>query len=550
MTWDAEVDLLVVGSGAGGMTAAIVAADQGRRALVVEKEPKWGGTSAWSGGGLWMPNNPLMQADIAGDSRERALTYLDACIGDVGPASSRARREAFVDAAPQVVEYLGRLGVDWMRAEAYPDYYPDRPGGMIGRGVEARVFNARRLGAWQHTIARQAGAPPVAMTTRDVQFLPVAIRTWRGFWGTARVFARTAWWLLTMRRPWGIGNALLGNLMHIAQQKGVQVWLSSPLTELIEEDGRVVGAVVTKDGKQIRVRATAGVVLAAGGFARNDLFRRQHQPVGDAWTSVSPGDQGDAIVAGQRIQAATALMDDAWWGPSFVMPDGTPAFAVYERSLPGCILVDQQGRRFANESASYVDVGHAMLDLNAGGPPAPTWLILDANHRKRYLLGMAPPGITPKEWFTSGFFKTADTIEGLATACGIDPAGLRATVTRFNTFAKTGVDTDFQRGATAYDNYYGDASVTPNPNLGPIENAPFYAARMVPGDLGTKGGLLTDEHARVLRDDGGVIPGLYAAGNSTASVMGRTYPGPGSTLGPAVTFAWLAARHALRGGAA
>ncbi|MCB9680632.1 MAG: FAD-dependent oxidoreductase [Alphaproteobacteria bacterium] len=544
-TWDQEVDVVVVGSGAAGYVAALVVADRGGTALIVEKEPKWGGTSAYSGGGLWMPNNPLMARDGAGDSRDNALRYLDAVIGDVGPASSAARREAFVDAAPKVVQDLADKGIPWIRAELYPDYYPDKPGGMIGRGVECAVFDGKRLGPWLATLAGPPNAPPVAMTTRDVHYLPVAVRTWAGFVGTMRVFARTLWWMLTGRRPLGIGAALLGRLMRLALDRNVPVWLSSPMRELVEEDGRVVGVVVERDGRPVRVRARRGVMLTAGGFARNVAMRRAHQPVGDTFTSVSPGDTGDAILAGEKLSAATALMDDAWWGPSFLMPDGTPAFAVYERSMPGCILVDANGLRFTNESTSYIDAGHDMLDLNPGGEPAPTWLVLDAHHRRRYLFGQAPPGLTPKDWFTSGFLQRADTLDDLARQCGIDAKGLKATVAAFNEAAARGVDGAFHRGATAYDRYYGDASVRPNPNLGPIAHPPFYAARMVPGDLGTKGGLLTDAHARVLRTDGTVIEGLYAAGNTTASVMGRTYPGPGSTLGPAVTFAWIGAHHAL-----
>lgn len=545
-TWDLDVDVVVVGSGAGGMIAALVAATRGQRALVVEKERRWGGTSAYSGGGMWMPCNPLMAEDGEPDTPADALRYMDAVIGDVGPASSAVRREAFVDAAPKVVTFLRTLGLPVLRADEYPDYYPDQPGGRIGRAVELDVCDGKALGTWLETLAQAPGTPPVAMTTRDVQYLPVAVRTLKGFFGTVRMMLRTVWWRLTGRHPLGIGNAMLGWLMVALQRAGVDLWLSAPMVELIEEDGAIVGIVVERDGALQRIRARAGVMLTAGGFARNASYRREHQAVGDEFTSVSPGDTGDAILAGTAIGAATALMDDAWWGPTFMMPDGQPAFAVYERSMPGCILVDVHGKRFANESASYIDVGHAMLDLETDGDGvATTWLVLDAHHRRRYLFGMAPPGITPGSWLSSGFLKTADTLDGLAAACGIDAEGLKATVARFNRFAETGVDEDFDRGATAYDRYYGDARVRPNPNLAPIAHPPFYAAKMVPGDLGTKGGLLTDEHARVLRPDGTPIPGLYASGNTTASVMGRTYPGPGATLGPSVTFAWIGTHHAL-----
>lgn len=544
-TWDDTFDLIVVGSGAGALVAAIRAAERGAKVLVLEREPSWGGTSAWSGGGMWMPNNPLMQRDGAGDSTERALQYMDAVIGDVGPASSPERRRAYAETCPQVVAFLEEQGVPFIRAELYPDYYPEQPGGMVGRGIEAEVLDGKTLGPWLGTLSAPDNMPSVAMTTRDVHYLPKAMRTWAGFSGTVRVLARTAWWMLTGRRPLGIGQALLGRLMLLIQEHKVPVWLSSPMRSLVEEDGRVVGVIAEREGREVRLKARAGVMLAAGGFAKNGQMRQKHQPVGSQWTSVAPGDQGEAILAGGALQAATALMDDAWWGASMLHPDGTASFSVHERSFPGCIIVDDTGERFVNESASYIDVGHAMLERSRDGVLPSFWLILDASHRRRYLFGQTPPGITPRDWIDSGFFIRAPSVAALAEKTGIDAAGLAQTIERFNGFARSGKDQDFQRGDSVYDNYYGDPTCRPNPNLAPIENAPFGAVRLVVGDLGTKGGLLTDELARVLRTDGSVIEGLYASGNTTASVMGRTYPGPGSTLGPAVTFAYIGAQHAL-----
>ena len=247
-TWDHETDLVVVGSGAAGMLAAIVAASRGQRTIVVEREPTWGGTSAWSGGGLWMPNNPLMQRDGAGDSPEKALTYMDACIGEVGPASSPERRKAYVATAPKVVQFLADEGVNWVRAEEYPDYYPDRPGGMIGRGVEADVLDGNKLGDMRKTLAAMDGMPAMALTTRSVQYLPVAFRTIKGFLGTTRMMLRTLWWRLTGRDPLPIGNALLGSLGIIAQRHRIPIWLESPMVELVEENGGVTGIVVEREG--------------------------------------------------------------------------------------------------------------------------------------------------------------------------------------------------------------------------------------------------------------------------------------------------------------
>jgi 3-oxosteroid 1-dehydrogenase len=265
--------------------------------------------------------------------------------------------------------------------------------------------------------------------------------------------------------------------------------------------------------------------------------------VDGSWSSTVGADTGDAITAATALGAETALMDDAWWGASFLMPGGGAAFCLWERSLPGSIIVDDHGERFVNESTSYVDVGHAQLRHGA----VPAWLVLDGRHRDRYLFATMLPHRTPRSLIENGFFVRASSLPELARQTGIDEAGLLKTVARFNGFASSGVDEDFGRGTSVYDNYYGDPRVSPNPNLGPIDRPPFWATRVYPGDLGTKGGLLTDERARVLRSDGGVIAGLYAAGNTTATVMGRTYPGPGGTLGPATVFGYLAATNLANG---
>jgi succinate dehydrogenase/fumarate reductase flavoprotein subunit len=257
----------------------------------------------------------------------------------------------------------------------------------------------------------------------------------------------------------------------------------------------------------------------------------------------NPGDTGDAVRAGIAAGAATALMDDAWWGPCFLDQDGTSNFMLWERSLPFGFIVDSSGQRFMNESASYTDCGHWQYERNATAPAIPSWLVIDSRHRRYYPFGAILPGMTPKKVLGPDFMIKAASLEELAAACGIDAKGLRATAQRFARFAEQGRDEDFHRGDSAYDRVYSDPRVKPNPNLGTVAKAPFYAVRVWPGDLGTKGGLLTDEHARVLREDGSVMASLYAAGNTSASVMGRTYPGRGSTIGPAMTFGMIAGRH-------
>jgi len=537
--WAGEFDVVVVGSGAAGLTAAVTAAARGRRTLLVEKSRFWGGTTAYSGGGVWIPANPLMQADGAGDSLEEGLRYLDAIIDDVGPASSHERRLAFLEQGPKLVEQLTGLGFRWQRTERYPDYYPQRPGGRIGRSLEGRVVDGRVLGPFLATMRRPAGTA-IPVQSRDLDLLVHAGRSPRGALQAARVLARAAAFRGTGRVPLAAGGSLVGQLMAIGRRLAVSVQLGSPLRSLVVEGGRVTGVELERDGRHERVRANLGVVLTAGGFARNDELRRRYQPVGEQWSSASRADQGDAIEAGVAVGAATALMDEAWWGPSFVT-EAARTFCLWERSLPGAIIVDRTAKRFVNESASYVDVGRAILDRDRVAPAIPSWLILDGDHRRRYLFGSVPPRITPRALLDSGLLIRAESLEELARRTELDEPVLRETIERFNGYAARGVDEEFGRGGNAYDNYYGDPRVHPNPNLGPIRNPPFWAARLYPGDLGTKGGLLTDERARVLDESGAAIPGLYAAGNTTASVMGRTYPGPGGTLGPAMVFAQLAA---------
>lgn len=540
--WDREVDVLVVGSGAAGLSAAIAAADTGLETLVIESTDRWGGTTNLSGGGLWMPTNPLMARLGVSDTVEEALTYMEACIGEAGPASSDERRRAFVESVPEVFRFFEERGVRWTAAKDYPDYYPDLPGGKIGRAIEVEPFDTRRLGDWFARSRSSEGLPPIPLMTDDVWLLARAWSTPDGFLRGARLVGRTLFGFLRGKRLYGMGAGLVASLMEIVQRMRVDVLLESPLSELVVEEGAVVGAVSRRsEGFSARIRASRGVVLGAGGFAHNEEWRRKYHGV-PGYSSAADGDVGSAIDIATSVGARLDMMDDAWWGLSVPDPgEGKPMFVLAERSLPFSIIVDQQGERYMNESASYIDVGHAMLRRDQEVGAIPSWLIVDARHRRRYLFSAFLQGT--KRLREAGIVKTADTIEELALGLTIDPVRLRQTVERFNRFARSGVDEDFGRGNTAYDRYYSDPRVEPNSNLGALEQGPFTAVQLVPGDLGTKGGLLTDEHARVLDEEARPIPGLYAAGNTTASVMGHTYPGPGSTIAPAVIFGYRAGRH-------
>jgi len=542
--WDFVSDLLVVGSG-GGLCAAIVAAAADRQALVIEKADVVGGSTAMSGGVLWLPNNPLMQEEGVPDSFEEGMEYFQAVVGDVGPASSIERRTAYITEGANMVRFLRGQGMRFVRCEGYSDYYADvagiPAGKSRGRSIEPAPFDGNELGPWFSKL-RTSFTGGIAILTGEAATVGLVRRSPKAMRIAARVAVRTMGGRLKRQALLTNGAALIGQALKIVVAQSVPVWTETALEDLIVDDGRVVGAVVRRHGRQLRVRARDGVVLAAGGFARNAEMRKQYsmQPNAAEWTSANPGDTGEVLEMAIAHGAAADLMDDAWWIPSSILPDGSPAMCISERSKPGSIMVDQAGNRFFNEAVSYMEAGQAMYKHGA----VPAWLVLDARARRRYTFAFRPPGVTPKEWITSGYMKVADTLEDLALQCGIDATGLVRTVQRFNGFAESGVDLDFHRGEGAHEQYQGDITHKPNACLGPIDKPPFYAVAMFPGDVGTSGGLLCDEHSRVLRTDGSVLPGLYATGNSTASVMGRCYPGAGASIGASFVFAYVAARHA------
>ena len=544
-TEPAEFDIVVAGSGAAGMTAALTAAQLGLSVLVIEKTGSFGGSTARSGGGIWAPGNTVLRAAGITDTPEQAGAYLAYVAGDCVPAELR---RAFLEHCPAMLSLVlanTPLRLAWV--PGYADYYPEAPGGLArGRSIEPVPLDGRVLGSeLAHLGPPYLPSPDgVAITQADYRWLSLGPHHPRAMLAGARVAGRVARSRLLGHRVLSLGQALAAGLRAGLLASGVPVWLNTPLTGLEVRDGRVCGVHATRDGEPALVTARRGVLIATGGFERNAEMRRQYQraPIGTEWTTGAPGNTGDGIRAGLDLGAATGLMDDAWWGPSIPLPGG-PYFCLAERSLPGCILVNGAGQRFVNESAPYVDAVHAMYDGNTPeNPHIPAWLIFDQRYRDRYVFAGRPPGKSlPRRWYAAGAVVSADEMAGLAGAAGVGAGGLVKTVTRFNEFAAAGRDEEFGRGGSAYDRYYGDPRCRPNPNLAPLAGPPFYAVKIVPGDLGTKGGLRTDERARVLRDDGSPIAGLYAAGNASAPVMGHSYAGAGATIGPAMTFGYIAA---------
>ena len=535
--------IIIVGTGVTGLVAAITARQAGLSPVVLEKSDKWGGTSAMSGGALWIPGHHLMAENGVPDDLAAGRRFLDAQASQAGPASSPERRAAYIETGPRMVRELADLGMQW-DFSPFPDYYPEEPDASYGRGINAKLFDGSELGEWRKTMRPMVRIPAIVVQPHEFKSMLMPTKSLRNLVNGARVGLRTAWWRLRGKSPMFIGQALIGRLMQIALRLGIEFRLGTAVTDLIAEGGRVVGVRATSGGDPVELRADAGVILCAGGFARNEALRRKYQDVGADYTVAVPEDTGDALQAALKLGAATALMDDAWWGVSAVFPDGSRSFLLWERTLPHSLIVDQTGRRFANEAAPYNDLGRAMMARNKIYPADPSYLIMDARHRRHYVFANLLGGYNPVRLLRSGFFLKAGSLDELAARCGIDAANLKETVRRFNGFAKAGKDLDFHRGDSLFDRIYGDDDVGPNPTLGALERAPFWAVRVHPSDLGTKGGLLTDQHGRVVDEAGQPIAGLYASGNTTASVMGRGYPGPGSTLGPAAVFAYRAARHA------
>lgn len=557
---ETRYDVIVVGSGAGAMTAALFAADEGLSVLMIEKTTQYGGTSAISGGGIWIPNNHHFQAKGGNDSFDKAWTYLQAAVGD---RVDEARLRAYLEQAPRMVRELEeRSRVRFAVAEKYPDYYPHLPGALPGgRSLDPEIFDASVLEE-EFDNLRPASATTllmgkIAWTARQAHKAMSRSFGWRfvllGLMLRYRLDFK--WRRKTdMDRRTALGASLVASLRRSLMDRQVPLWLRTDFRELLVTDGRVSGVRVERDGELIELHASRGVILASGGFERNQALRERYlpKPTREAWSATPPGaNTGAALEAALAENAATDLMEHGWWAPTIAVPGEEkprPIFA--ERAFPGSIVVNNRGQRFVNEAAPYLEFVAAMYRDNqaTNGQSLPAWVIFDARFRFRYAMGpLMPSQIMPDErlpaaWLNSLYFK-ADTLDALARQIDVDPEGLVASVARLNGFARTGEDLEFGRGGNVFDRYYGSVDVKPNPCLAPLQKGPFYAMRMDAGDIGTKGGLLTNQHAQVLRTTGQVIEGLYAIGNTSASVFGTTYPGAGGTLGPAMTFGYIAAGH-------
>jgi 3-oxosteroid 1-dehydrogenase len=541
----ATPDVLIVGSGAAALTAALRAKYHNLNPLIIEKTSNVGGTTSYSGGGLWIPNSGIHPPSVS-DSFQEALTYMKNTV-DVQPtkASTLARKTAFLENGPKMVNFLKDQGFEWQPSIGYPDYYPLVEGGKVGgRSIEGKVFDLKKLDDWQNKIRMTTRKPLYPMYTFEAGDMYRHGSSWKGYFTAAKVVGlRMQWHRMLGRLPVTLGMSLVGQLLFLCKENGVNVSVDTALKKLVVRDGVVRGAIVERGGEQELIEAKKGVILAAGGFARNTSMRQTYQDpmAAAAKTLTSPEDKGDAITAAMKVGSATELMDEAWWGPTLLDKNGKPYWCQFERALPHSVVVDQAGDRFGNEAEAYTRFIHNFFaHQKKTGLHSPAYLIVDSRHRERFVFSGMRPKKTERWALDDGLLVKADTVEELANKLNIDAVRLRSTIERFNTMTAEGVDQDFNRGLSPYDHFFGDPDCTPNPNLGPLVKPPFYAAKLVPGDLGTKGGVLTDEYARALKEDGSVIEGLYAVGNSSASVMGKEYIGAGSTLGPALAFAYIA----------
>lgn len=543
MHFDESFDFVIVGSGAGSVPAALAAKRRGATSVILEKQSLFGGSTAYSGGVAWIPNSPLHGQT---DSEGAARTYLDALLADDrSKASPRAKREMFLRKGPQAIRFLMDEGLRFILV-LWPDYYPHLPGGhATGRSLMCELFDINELGPWKDRLGYFHGFPRLPVNSWEFVNLTLAKCTWRGRLAALRLAGRITMDRITGRQRVGSGNALQGRMLQAALKADIPIRLNHAMMDLMTEGGQVVGVRVSGPEGERTIRARRGVLLDTGGFSHNKAMREHYQPepASVEWTQANPGDTGEAISAAQALGADVDLMNEAWWTPGSLLPDGSyGGFHVPgESGKPHIIIVDRSGRRIGDESGAYMEFGQRMYARGA----VPSFAILESRALARYSWGPVRMEAMIGKFIDNGYLKHGDSLEELAAACGIDAEGLKAEVARFNGFVDQGVDEDFGRGSNAFGRHMGDPTYRPNPSLGKIERGPFYAVEIWPMDVGTSGGLVTDEYARVLRADGSVIQGLYATGNATAPVVGACYPGAGASIGASIAFGYVAAEHAL-----
>ena len=560
--FDEIFDVLVIGSGCGGLTAALTAdISNPAKVLVIEKSHLIGGTSATSGGVIWIPDNHLGKEKGAQDSISEAKDYLKATI----PADefNEPLIDAYLDQGPKMVKFMqDHTDARYTSLEHYPDYFQDAPGVKLGnRALEPLPVSADVLGDDVDNL-HPSGPQTIVFGRYGVNFEESHAFTTQSP-GWFRLFAKiflTYWldfsWRIKRKRSrrLAFGAASVTRLFASIKKRNIPIWRSAELKEFILRDNKVIGAVIQKDGRLIKVQARRGVIVASGGFGQNQEMREKYlpKPTNSDWGCEPKTNTGDPIKAAEAIGAQLKFMDKAWWVTTVKAPNEEfPRLSEVEKSLPGNYTVNKSGKRFANESQNYLTFMLEVLDKEKKGEScAPMYMIFDANHRKNYPVGPLMPGkffpdklvkIIHTDWFGSDFLTTANTIEELAIQTGIDSEALQSTVKRVNNFSATGKDLDFQRGDNERDRFSGDPSLL-NPCLGPIDKAPFYAMRIDPGEFATCGGMAINEYGQVLNNDNQAIAGLYATGNCTPALL-TTYPGPGATIGPAMTFGFIAGKH-------
>jgi len=558
--WDQEVDLLVLGTGAGGLAAAATASAEGLETLVLEKTEYLGGTTAYSAGTCWIPGHRYQRELGVEDDDERARAYLDALVGDKAP---REVREAYLRRGPEMIDYFHALGVRFWHSASVVDYHPEIEGAGIGRALEPETFDGRKLGSDDFRRVRWP-VPEFALFGGTLMVRRAEVNRLLGLFNGSLRAAGLAlrlgirWAADRLRYPRGtrlaMGNALVANLFHSVKSSGGRVLFNSTAKSLITSDGVVLGAVVQCGGHELRVRVRRGVVLAGGGFASSPEWRTMHLPSpAPQFTRAAEGSTGDTLALGQAAGGALGPDhgDNAFWFPSSIgrRRDGSLVVFphIWDRAKPGIIAVDATGRRFVDESVSYHRFTRAMYIANASASAIPAWLVLDSATLRRYGLGMIRPHTSNallRKYVRGGYIKRASSLTDLAEQIGVDAAGLEESVRRSNTFALNGVDEDFGKGRSPFGHQYGDPNHAPNVNLGRIAKAPFFALAVLPTPLGTALGLRVDDRSRVLTEDGNPIPGLYACGNDADSPMAAEYPGAGCQVGAALVFGYLAALDA------